>query len=184
MARLRVGDDVALAAIYDRYGGLVEGIATRLVGANEGGDVTQDVFLRLWQRPERYDPERGALSTYLAVATRHRAIDMIRRRQRRAARERRAVDSVADPVGRTASVDTLALASVEAGRIRDAVARLPEGQRRAIELAYFGGLSYREVAVEMASTEGTAKSRLRLGLRHLAADLAADPHDRHESRWN
>ena len=89
IARVVAGDDSALASIYDRYSSLVYGIAVRLVGCDSAADVTQEVFVGLWQRPERFDARKGSLKTFLAVLARRRAIDLLRRADRRRANERR-----------------------------------------------------------------------------------------------
>jgi RNA polymerase sigma-70 factor (ECF subfamily) len=171
-ARLVAGDDSALAVIYDQYASLVFGIAVRLLGEEAAaGDVCQDVFVSLWQRPDRYDPDRGSLRTWLATVARRRAIDAMRQRGRRSAREERAAS--AEPVT-PPDIEEAAAALVEGERVRRALTELPPEQRRAIELAYFDGLTYREVALRLGIAEGTAKSRLRLGLARLARLLATE----------
>lgn len=167
IARIAAGDDLALATIYDQYSALVHGIAARLVGRDAAVDICQEVFVGLWDRPERFDPERASLRTFLVMVTRRRCIDQIRRTTRRAAREGR----VGQPTGVVPNVDEAALALIAGERARRALAALPAAQREAIELAYFEGLTFREVAVRTGASEGTAKSRIRLGLRRLAADL-------------
>jgi RNA polymerase sigma-70 factor (ECF subfamily) len=171
MARVRVGDDSALATIYDQYSALVHGIARRLVGAALAADITQEVFVRLWERPDGFDAERGSLRTYLAVMARRRSIDALRGRARRAQREERVGPHATVT---TPNVDEAAMAMIASERVRAAVELLPPDQRRAIELAYFGGLTFREVAVATGVPEGTAKSRLRLALSRLAAHLYDD----------
>jgi RNA polymerase sigma-70 factor (ECF subfamily) len=167
MARIRVADDSALALVYDQYAPMVHGIANQLVGA-DAADVCQDVFMDLWLRPDRFDPERGSLRTFIAVSTRRRCIDHLRSVGRRRARERRATDlnPVAPP-----NVDEAALAMVTADRVRRTLERLPQHQREALELAYLEGMTFRQVAVATGTAEGTAKSRLRLGLNRLAKEL-------------
>ena len=170
VARIAAGDDSALATVYDQYGALVNGIARRLVGDDQAADVCQDVFVALWEHPERFDAGRGSLRTFLATIARRRAIDALRRSGRRVANEQQAV------LGRPASVPDLeeaAMALIASERVQAAVQLLPPEQRRAIELAYFGGLTFRQVAVATSTSEGTAKSRLRLGLGRLAAALGA-----------
>lgn len=168
MARVRVGDDAALAAVYDQYAPLVYGIANQLLGT-DAADACQEVFLGLWEHPERFDPERGSLRTLLAVMTRRRCIDQLRATGRRRDRERRAAEQhpIAPP-----NVDEAAAAMMSAKRVRDALTRLPDAQRQALELAYLRGLTFEGVAVAMGTPVGTAKSRLRLGLGRLARDLA------------
>jgi RNA polymerase sigma-70 factor (ECF subfamily) len=164
VARLEAGDESAMATVYDQYAPLVHGIAARLVGATAAPDVCQDVFVALWDHPERWDPERGSLRTFLAMIARRRCIDLLRRDGRRAANECRA--HRAEPVV-VPNVDEAAWAMMAGERVRRALAALPSLQRRAIELAYFDGLTFREVAIATGASEGTAKSRIRLGLQHL-----------------
>lgn len=167
MARIQVGDDSALASVYDQYAPMVHGIAERLVGA-DADEICQDVFMDIWRRPDRFDPERGSLRTFVAVMTRRRCIDHLRSIGRRRARERRA-DALTPPT--PPNVDEAALAIVTAERVRRAVTALPPLQRTALELAYFQGLTFQEVAAATGEAEGTAKSRLRLGLSRLAREL-------------
>ena len=168
MARVCAGDDTALGVLYDQYASLVHGIALRLVGPSRANDITQDVFIRLWERPEGFDPARGSLRAYVTVMARRRSIDALRRHGRSVAREERVARH--DP-GVTPNVDEAAMALVEADRVRAAVESLPAEQRRCVELAYYEGLTYREVASAMGAPEGTTKSRLRLALARLAASL-------------
>jgi RNA polymerase sigma-70 factor, ECF subfamily len=171
--RLAAGDDHALAEIYDSLASAVYGTALGVLGDGAAAqDVVQDVFVELWSRPGRYDPAAGTLRTYLIVLARHRAVDIVRSERRRAARQERhfrltpgrRLPSACDEVTAVEASDT----------VRDAVRLLPRDQRRVVELAYFEGLTYREVAVAVGIPEGTAKSRLRLALVKLKAML-----DRH-----
>jgi RNA polymerase sigma-70 factor (ECF subfamily) len=159
-ARVAAGDDEALAEVWDRYGSLVYGHARRLTrDATIAEDVTQEVFVTLWQHPERFDPERGSLRAYLGVHAHRRAIDALRRDVRRSQREQR--HHRLHPEGSCLPSDAAECASL-ADAVRDAIDRLPPEQREAVELAYFGGLTHREVAATLRIPEGTAKSRLRL----------------------
>ncbi len=144
MARLVVGDERALSSIYDQYSSLVYGIARRLLGASTASDITQQVFLRLWERPDAFDPERGSLRTFLAVMARRRSIDALRARKRAEHREQVAATTV--PVT-SPNVDEAAMAMIASESVRAAVEKLPPEQRHAIELAYFQGLTFREVAI-------------------------------------
>jgi RNA polymerase sigma-70 factor (ECF subfamily) len=179
-ARLVAGDDVALGAIYDQFGSLVHGIALRLVGPEPAAEITQDVFLQLWQQPGIYDPDQASLRTFVAVLARRRAIDELRRSGRQEARELRAL---AEEPTAAPNVEEAALAMIAAERVRAAVDRLPPAQRQAIELAYFGGLTFRDVARATGMPEGTAKSRLRLGLGRLARELATESSTIEEPGW-
>lgn len=169
-SRLRAGDEGALVELYDQFGSFVFGLAARVIGDRTAAeDVTQEVFVTLWERPELFDPSRGRLRTFLGTLAHRRAVDHVRReeaRRRRTERDGALARSVPD-------VDEMALALVNAERVRAAVQTLPADQRTAIELAYFGGKTYREVAQIVGIPEGTAKSRMRLGLQRIADALEA-----------
>jgi RNA polymerase sigma-70 factor (ECF subfamily) len=169
-ARLVAGDERALGEVFDRLATVVYGAALRVLGdAAAAQDVAQDVFVELWCHPGRYDPAAGSLRTYLAVLARHRAVDLIRGELRRIARqERNHRLSPAQP--QTLPSDEV-VAAEAASLVRAAVGLLPDSQRQVVELAYFGGLSYREVALAAGIPEGTAKSRLRLALAKLETVL-------------
>ena len=166
--RLVDRDETALAELYDQFGSFVFGLAARVIGDRRAAeDVTQDVFLFVWEHPEAFEPDRGRLRTFLGTLAHRRAVDHVRREEARRRRGRRdAAMQVSVP-----DVDEMAMALVAAERVRAEVERLPEEQREAIELAYFGGHSYREVALLLEQPEGTVKSRIRAGLLRLRAAL-------------
>jgi RNA polymerase sigma factor (sigma-70 family) len=168
--RMVSGDDSALSEVYDQFGSFVYGLALRVIGDPRAAeDVSQDVFMSVWERPDAFDPERGSLRTWLGTLAHRRAVDYVRREEARRRRtERDASRRVTVP-----DVEEIAVALVTAERVRDALALLPDEQRRAIQLAYFGGKTYRQVAEVLGIPEGTAKSRLRLGLRRIAEALEA-----------
>jgi RNA polymerase sigma-70 factor, ECF subfamily len=167
--RLVAGDPAALADVYDQYASFVFGLARHVIGEPRGAeDVAQEVFVSLWERPEAFDPLRGSMRTWLATLAPGRAVDYVRREEARRRRSQRDAARQATPVP---DVEELASAILMAEEVRAALDALPAEQRRAIELAYFGGRTYRAVAVELGIPEGTAKSRLRLGLRRIAATL-------------
>ena len=173
--RLAGGDDAALADLYDRYAGFVYGLANgMLMNRQAAEDVTQDVFVALWQNPGRFEPARGTLRGFLGTMTHRRAVDLIRREDARRRRESRAPADAPPP----ADVAEAAVRTDASGRVRDALALLPEAQRQALELAYFHGHTYRQVAVALGIPEGTAKSRLRLGLQRIAEILRPELSDR------
>lgn len=170
VARLAAGDDHALAEIFDRLAPAVYSAALRVLGDGSGAqDVVQDVFVELWSHPDRYDPAAGTLRTYLMVLARHRAVDEVRSELRRIARQER--HHRLTPTERPLSPGDQVAAGEAADVVRAAVRLLPDGQRRVVELAYFQGLSYREVALAAGIPEGTAKSRLRLALAKLETVL-------------
>ena len=161
--------EVALAEVYRRHGGAVYGLARRVLNnESEAQDVTQEVFLRLWNQPDRFDPGRGTLRSFLLAQSHARAVDTIRSLNARRARE-------AKDAQRTASAQydmsheawDLALAD----KVSVALAELPKEERRAIELAYFEGRTYVEVAELLDTPEGTIKSRIRNGMRRMRAAL-------------
>jgi RNA polymerase sigma-70 factor (ECF subfamily) len=168
--RLVGGDEAALVEIYDQYASFVYGLALRVIGDPRAAeDVSQDVFVGLWERPAAFDPDRGSLRTWLGTLAHRRAVDYVRREEARRRRaERDAARAVTAP-----DVEEMATAMVAAERVRAALDVLPGEQRRAIQLAYFGGKTYRQVAEVLGIPEGTAKSRLRLGLRRIADALEA-----------
>ena len=169
-ARLAAGDDHALAEVFDRLAPVVYGAALRILGEGSAAqDVVQDVFVELWLHPGRYDPAAGTLRTYLVVVARHRAVDLVRSELRRIARQER--QHRLTPGQRHPSPCEEVIAAEAASVVRAAVRLLPDGQRRVVELAYFEGLTCREVALAAGIPEGTAKSRLRLALAKLETVL-------------
>ncbi len=159
MARVVSGDDDALAELFDRYGAFVLGVARRAAGSVcTAEDVVQDVFTALWCHPERFDPERGSLRAFLGVQAHRRAVDAIRRDVRREAREQRDGLDQGSKTRCQDETDRLAMTEV----VQQAIDRLPDDQRRAVELVFWHGHTHREVAEVLGIPCGTAKSRLRL----------------------
>lgn len=168
--RLAAGDDGALGDAYDLCSSLVYGLALRVTRSREAAEeVTQDVFVHLWEHPYAFDPGRGSLRTWLATLAHRRAVDWVRREER----HRRLLDAVGhtDPV---APIIDLIIADETGARVQRAVAALPQGLREAIELSYYRGRTYRQAAIELGLPEGTVKSRIRSGLRYIAAALARE----------
>jgi len=159
----------ALAEAYRRHAGAVFGLARRLLTDHaRAEEIVQEVFVRLWNEPDRIDPERGTMRSFLLANAHGRAVDLIRSESSRRRREEREAAETADAGYDIArEVWDLALA----GHVRDAMEALQEGERSAIELAYFGGLTYREAAEQLGEAEGTVKSRIRSGLKKLRAEL-------------
>lgn len=161
----------SLAEAYRRHAGAVYGLARRLLGMEPlAEEVVQEVFLRLWNQPDRYDPARGSLRSFLLAHAHGRAVDMMRSEGARRQREEREARITAEGAY---DLDHEVWDIATAGRVRSALGNLPPGERAAIELAYFGGLTYREAADRLGEPEGTVKSRIRSGLRRLRGELSA-----------
>jgi RNA polymerase sigma-70 factor, ECF subfamily len=162
-------DELALAQAYGRHAPAVHGLARRLLGdANLAEEVVQEVFLRLWNNPEKYDPHRGSLRSYLLSQCHGRSIDLLRAETARRRREARdAVRAVRPGYDLEREVVDLTVAE----DLNGVMSRLADNERRAIELAYLGGHTYREVAVLLGEPEGTVKSRIRAGLRKMRDQL-------------
>jgi RNA polymerase sigma-70 factor (ECF subfamily) len=159
----------ALAEAYRRHAGAVFGLAKRLLGnVTLAEEIVQEVFLRLWNTPEKFDPARGSLRSYLLAQCHGRAVDLLRAETARRQREERDAQRTAE-AGYDLEHEVLDLTVAE--RVRGAMARLHVNERRAIELAYLGGHTYREVAAILGEPEGTVKSRIRAGLKKMRTDL-------------
>ena len=169
------GDQNALAAVYDRYSRRCFALARRITSdANFAEDVVQEIFLLLWRAPERFDPSRGSFSSWLMVLTHHKAVDLVRREERlRRHKAAMAIGHEAPPGSSTAvSVEEQVWIGVRGDRVRAALQTLPEVQREALALAYFGGYTQREVAALTGAPLGTVKTRMWAGMRRLSGLLA------------
>jgi RNA polymerase sigma-70 factor, ECF subfamily len=162
-------DQRALAELYRRHGGATLALASRLLNDRSvAQDVVQEVFLLLWNEPQRFDPTRGQLRSWLMMKTHTKAVDAVRSSSSRTNRENRELnDRSAEPYDLELQVWDLAVAD----RVQQALGSLSEIERRAIDLAYFGGYSYREVASMLSQPEGTVKSRIRSGLKAMRRHL-------------
>lgn len=162
-------DESALAEVYRRHGRSAYGLARRILGdAAEAEDVTQEVFLHLWRDPARFDPSRGTLRTYLLTQVHGRSVDVVRARTARARRE---VQDARRTANASYDIEREVWDLAQAERVSRALEELPAEERAAIDLAYFGGHSYREVARLLAAPEGTVKSRIRKGLQRMRSSL-------------
>lgn len=171
LLRTLATDRAALGPLYDRYGGLVYGLALAILQSeDEAKDLTQDVFMMLCQGTT-YDAQRGSLGAFLTTLTRSRAIDRLRKRGHRLRILRTSWQSAPAPEPPAAAVDRMALRQ-SAERVRSAVAELPSNERRALEMVYYQGLTQAEIAATLETPLGTVKSWCRRGLIGLRAALA------------
>lgn len=167
---LEVRDERALETLYDRHGDYVYSVCLRTMGDTQlAEDVTQEVFLRLWRRPDLYDESRGRFVTWLLSVARNRAIDERRSRGRRFRHESPPSDSAEEVLDALPAAEEkdLAILSEERVIVQKALAALPVEQRLAIQLAYFGGYTQQEIALGLNQPLGTVKTRIRLGLQKL-----------------
>ena len=161
----------ALAEAYRRHAGAVFGLARRLLNdAALAEEIVQEVFVRLWNDPDKFDPARGSLRSYLLAQCHGRSVDLLRSETSRRKREEKDLRRTAE-AGYDVELEVWDLTL--AAHVREALERLPEMERRAIRLAYLGGHTYREVAVMLEEPEGTVKSRIRSGLKRLRTDFVA-----------
>jgi RNA polymerase sigma-70 factor (ECF subfamily) len=162
-------NELALAEAFRRHGAPVHNLARRVLGSSDLADeVTQDVFLDLWRRPEHFDQARGSLRTFLVTRAHGKAVDLVRAETARRTREQR---SAGDTARAGYDLDHFVFDLATADKVQGAVAALPADERVAIEMAYFEGMTYREVATTLGAPEGTIKSRIRSGLQRLRASL-------------
>ncbi|HSP02521.1 MAG TPA: sigma-70 family RNA polymerase sigma factor [Acidimicrobiales bacterium] len=160
----------ALAEVYRRHAGAVFALARRLLADRTlAEEVVQEVFLRLWNNPDRFDPDRGSLRSYLLAQCHGRSVDLIRSESSRRRREEKELTLAAE-AGYDLEHEVWDMAVAD--RVKVTLQSLPEGEREAILLAYFGGHTYREVADLLGTPEGTVKSRIRSGLKKMRGELA------------
>lgn len=173
MAAIRSGDEAALALLYDRFAAPVYSLALRITGERDAAlEVTQDTFLRVWNSAVSFDPQRGTCNAWVFTIARHRALDVLRSRQRRVRTTNDRFTSEGGGVPEPAQSDETERV-VLADTVAQALAALPRAQRQAIELAYFGGLTQQQIATQMNEPLGTVKSRMRSALETLRTRLNA-----------
>lgn len=158
ITRIRAGDETAMADLYDRYSGIVYGVALRVLGNTSAAeDVVQEVFLQLWRNPQAFDPDRGKLAPWLAVIARNRAIDLLRKRPME--------DDIDElPISTGVDLEDEAAQRLAISKVRGVLGQLPADQRRLLEMAFFEGLTHTEIASKTGEPLGTVKTRIRSGL--------------------
>jgi RNA polymerase sigma-70 factor (ECF subfamily) len=167
MARIRSGDERALASLYDRYSQVVYSVALRVLGdTTQAEDILQEIFMQIWRNPQTFDATRGSLGAWLSVITRHRAIDQLRRR-----RPETDIEDVVVSV--ESNLDQVTDRNLAISRVRSVVETLPPEQRKSLEMAFFEGLTHAEIAAKTGEPLGTIKTRIRAALISLRKVLAA-----------
>jgi RNA polymerase sigma factor (sigma-70 family) len=165
LVRIREQDERAIEALYERYSGPLYSLAYQVTGGDRfAQDVVQEVFVAVWKNAGRFDSARGSLSSWLFALARHKAIDLVRREanvRRHTADVDLELEEAAD------DVDQEAWRRVRRDAVRAAMAQLPEAQRVAVEMAFFGGLTHVEISEALGIPLGTAKTRIRTALLRL-----------------
>jgi RNA polymerase sigma-70 factor, ECF subfamily len=158
LARIRAGDESAMAELYDRYSGIVYGVALRVLGSTASAeDLLQEVFLQLWRNPQAFNPERGKLAPWLAVIARNRSIDMLRRRPMEE-------DINELPISTGVNLEDEAGERMAIDKVRGVLAQIPQEQRKTLEMAFFEGMTHTEISAKLGEPLGTVKTRIRAGL--------------------
>jgi RNA polymerase sigma-70 factor (ECF subfamily) len=171
--RIRAGDRAAVEELYDRFRRPAFALARRILADDAlAEDVLQEVFLSVWRDPAAFDRERGSFAAWLMAAVHHRAVDAVRREESQRRRRTRAGDelTLAAPTA-DRDVEEEAWRRILSERVRAALGMLPEAQREALVLAYYGGYTQREVAALTGAPLGTVKTRMLAGMRRLKAEL-------------
>jgi RNA polymerase sigma-70 factor (ECF subfamily) len=162
LSQARCGDEAAMARLYDAYSRIVYSVALRVLkdpGAAE--DVLQDVFLKIWRNPISFLAAKGSLGGWLAIISRNRAIDVLRKRRSIDDVELWASNDVAGEVERGVMIE----------RAKNCICKLPNVQREALEMAFFGGLTHAEISEQLGTPLGTIKTRIRSALQTLGNSL-------------
>jgi RNA polymerase sigma-70 factor (ECF subfamily) len=170
LARVKEGDQAAFSALYDDISPRVFGLVRRLlVDFSQSEEVTQEVFLEIWQSASRYEPSKGGAATWILTMAHRRAVDRIRSSQ--ASRDRDVKIGIRDHVAQYDNVESTVETTIEHERVKQAMSKLTELQRQAVTLAYYGGFSHSEVAAQLKVPIGTVKTRLRDGMIRLRDEL-------------
>ena len=177
LSRVASGDRTAVDDLYERFRRPAFALARRVISDDTlAEDVLQDVFLSIWRDPSGFDRARGSLSAWVLTLVHHKAVDAVRREESHRRRRARAEDelALAAPV-QQGEVDDEVSGRLEADRVRAALRALPDAQREALALAYYGGYTQREVAALTGAPLGTVKTRMLAGMRRLKSDLDGVP---------
>ena len=177
MRRLSYRDLYAFRALFSRYGNLVYSTALRVLRDPQlAEDMVQEIFLRLWRKPESYAATRGKFATWLTSVARNRAVDEVRSRNRRYRHETASPEEQEREFPGPDTEDPAMSAELADQRrlILVALAALPADQRKTIELAYFGGLTQQEISERLSQPLGTVKTRIRLGMQKLRTALTPE----------
>lgn len=165
--RLIQRDETALAALYDRYAGMLSSVLNRILRDTQAAEeILQDIFFQLWRTASRFDASRGSLPAWLAVIARNRAISRLRRHNPAGGEELLEGTAVS-----TFNIETVASQQQLMGRVKGALESLPREQRAAVELAYFEGMTHSEIAQRTGDPLGTVKTRLRSAVETLKRTL-------------
>jgi RNA polymerase sigma-70 factor, ECF subfamily len=172
LRQIAAGDRAAFARFYDRHSVLMYSVACKILGdTNEAQDVVQDAFMQIWEKASRFDPKLGKASSWAAILVRNKAIDRIRASQRRShLAEEAGAEQAGNPAGDEPANETI-YGREKAQMVQSAIVELPVEQRRAIELAYFSGLTQDEISKKLNEPLGTVKARIRRGLLKLRDQL-------------
>ena len=167
LSLVRNGDQAAVAALFDRYSGIVYSVALRVLrDPGQAEDVVQDIFVQLWRKPEAFISGRGTLGAWLVVVARNRAIDALRRR--------RPSDSTEDVIlPSNTNLASEAERNSLMDKVRTIMRNLPAEQKKSVEMAFFEGMSHTEIAAKTGDALGTVKTRIRLALITLRKALQA-----------
>ncbi len=170
VALVQRADELALAELYDRFGKTAYGLARRMLRDSAlAEDAVQDAFLAIWRTAARFVPERSRARTWILTLVHHRAVDIVRREERR---RTEAIDPRDEEAGD--STEDIAWLRFEQERVQAALRTLPDPQREAIELAYYGGYTQSELADRLGEPLGTIKSRMFTGLGRLRELLSEE----------
>lgn len=171
--RVRLGDEQAFAEFYDLVAPLLFGVITRVLrDRSQAEEVTQEVFVELWRTAQRFDAQRGSIRAWAATMAHRRAVDRVRSEQ--SARDRDVADAARIVRPHDEVADEVAT-SIDRADVAEALNVLSDTQREAVSLAFYGGLTYRDVAARLEIPEGTAKTRIRDGLTKLRETMGAAP---------